>query len=109
MALIDHFAPDAGTGPGENGFEKFAVHLFTASLNLFAKGTVTKAQVISIFNMTENPAPDADEIQLDLMISVYTGKSAAGKAQYLHDIESAFIAYESGNINLTMVATHLEV
>ena len=109
MALLDHFAPDSGTGPGQNGFERFSTHLFTAALNLLAKSTINKTQVMNAFGMTTNPTPDADELQLDLIIAVYNGKNNVGKAQYLHDIESALIAFETGNIIKSLVATHLEV
>ena len=110
MALIDHFAEDAGTGPGENGFVRFATHLFTAGANLLAKGTITKQQFMDAFNMTQNPAPDADELQLDLIIAVYNGKNNVGqRSQYLHDIESALIAFEEGKVTKALVATHLEI
>lgn len=104
MTLLDHFAPDAGMELGQNGFEQFSVHLFTAALNLWAKTTVTRAQVIAAFGMDAT-----DEIQLDLIKAVYDGKNNTGKPLYLHDIESALIAYEEGKINQATVATHLEV
>jgi len=109
MALIDHFAPNAGTNAGENGFSRLPVHEFSGTLELLAAPTpvaVNKAQVIAFWLLTEEPAADADETQLNEMIAAYNALATlAEQLQYIKTIENSLHLYQTGQISQTTAKT----
>lgn len=110
MALIDHFDPNAGTEPGQNGFERFPSHQFTDGLYLWALGDIGKAALISSFGMTEEPAPDADETQLDELAANYTAAAGAvAKLEYIHKVEAVIRLYEQSRLTQAQAKTFLSI
>jgi len=103
MALIDHFAQDAGTEPGENGFARISAHQFTDSLFLWAVGEATRAEVIGMWNLVT-----ADEAQLDALAATYTGLATKeDKNEFIAKLEASLRLFEGGHINAARVATIL--
>lgn len=97
MALLDHFANDAGTETGENGFERLPAHQFTDSLFLWAIGDVTRTQVVNAWSLDAT-----DQVQLDEMAANYValvGKD--NKNEYINKLEAVLRLYEYGTINET--------
>ena len=91
MALIDRIFHD---DPDDT--RHIANHAFSAALWFWAKGDVTRSQVIAAFNMTTE-----DEIQLDKLRTYYIGLSAEDKKAFHSDVEAAGILAESGLISKT--------
>lgn len=111
MALIDRFAFDAGTGPGQNGFEPLPVHEFQASLQLFAAPApvnVGKAAIIATWGLSENPTPDADELQLDELIANRAALvTLAEQIEYVATINSVLFMYRRDLITKVQAETWL--
>lgn len=99
MALIDHFAPDAGTSPEENGFEKLPAHEFTTMLAIANNGTfgnavAARARIVSEFNLQVS-----DEPQLDALIAaILAAVGVENKYKIIRDTEDSLIGYQSGFI-----------
>ena len=80
-------------------------HQFSAAMFLWADGTITRANVISEFNITV-----AEETQLDQLKASYDAKaSGLLKLAYILRIEKVLMLFEKGNINLTQMKTMLEL
>ena len=108
MALVDHFAPDAG----ENGFSQIAVHEFRHAITFWATGKITKASVMSnqLWTLTSLPAADADELQINQIAANYTAKPTEGqKIAYLLEIESGLSLYSQGVITQTQLKNFLSL
>lgn len=113
MALIDHFAPDAGTEPGQNGFFKLPAHEFNASLQLLAAPapvSVGKAAVIALWSLTEIPTPDADEEQLDELIANRAALAdQALENEYVWTISSCLFLYQTNRLSKSQTETFLGI
>jgi len=99
MALIDHFAPDAGTEPGGNGFERLPAHTFATLLavgnnGVFGNAAAARTRIISEFNLQT-----ADEPQLDAIITaIVDAVGTEEKYKIIRDVEDALLGYESAHI-----------
>ena len=88
MALIDKIDRDA------KGNVQIPVHEFSAALLLWALGEITRANVITVFNLEP-----ADEAQLDQLAAHYTGLSASDKQSFHSRMEAAGVALQGGYIS----------
>lgn len=77
-------------------------HAYSASLWFLSQGTITRATVVSMFNMTTE-----DEVQLDEMADYYAGLSTSNKRSYHSDVEAAGILAESGYLTQAQYKTLL--
>ncbi len=77
-------------------------HAFSAALWYFAKGSITRADVVAAFDMTTD-----DEIQLDQISTHYAGLSAADKRAFHSDVEAAGILAEGEYITKAKYKTLL--
>lgn len=92
MALVDRLQH-----VGSVGDTVITIHDFTAGLVLLANGSITRAQMISIFNLVGSDVSD-----LDALIAKYNSKAdAVSKITFIWVIESAGLFYENGTINAT--------
>ena len=97
MALMDHFAPNAGPiGDGGNGFHRIPSNGFSTLLSVLlneADQVAARAELISVFNLDAT-----DEIQLDeLLTEAFNGSpTSASKQKYFRDVRDAFVGYEGG-------------
>ena len=92
MPLIDrifHDDPD----PVRNSF---ANHAFSAAVWLWARGEITRADVVSSFDMTAE-----DEVQLDQLQAFYVAQSNLEKRTFHSTLEAAGILAEEGLITKT--------
>jgi len=88
MALIDrifHDDPDPD--------RHIANHAFSAAIWLWARGEITRAQVVTGLNMTA-----ADEVQLDELQVFYEAQLANEKSAFHSTVEAAGILAENGLI-----------
>lgn len=113
MALIDRFAPNAGTGPGQNGFFALPTHEFSATVRLVGAPlpvTANKGSLITLWNLTTNPTPDADELQLDELINNYNALATLDlKNQYASTIEDTLFLYQTNRLDLPTTKTWLAI
>jgi hypothetical protein len=79
-----------------------ANHSFSATLWFWARGEVTRAQVISAFNMTTE-----DEVQLDELKAHYDGLPTNEKTRFHSDLEAAGVLAETGLITKTLYKSFL--
>lgn len=92
MALIDRiFHDDPDTT------RHISNHTWSAALYFWAKGEVTRAQVVTAFNLTTE-----DEVQLDQLIAFYQGLSTADKQEFHSRVEAAGVLAENGMITKTL-------
>jgi hypothetical protein len=82
MSLIDKLA-------GIDRPNKLAVHTFYAALAEFAAGEVTRAQIVSYFNLSAE-----DETELDFLIAAYTNAPNNRKQEFLEFIHRLFMLAE---------------
>ena len=97
MALIDrvfHDDPDPD--------RHLANHAFSAAVWFWAKGDVTRQNVIDSFNMTVE-----DEVQLDQLEAHYISLSVDDRRTFHADLESAGILAEGGLITKALYETLL--
>ena len=111
MALIDHFAQDAGpVGDGGSGVERISAHNFAtvmaiASNGVFGNAAAARARIISEFNLQAS-----DEAQLDLIIAVIVAApTKADRMSVVRDLEDSLIGYESGHISLAEAANNIGI
>lgn len=113
MALIDHFDPNAGTDPGQNGLSKLPVHEFVGSLLLFAAPapvSVSKQDIIDFWSLSENPQADADELQLDQLIANYQALGTqAEQNEYIAIVENTLHFYQTGKIGQSIAKTWIGI
>lgn len=103
MALIDHFAPNAGQVG--SGVERLPAHQFADSLYFWAVGDITRADVISLWNLQAS-----DETQLDEISAAYTAKSTnLARLDYMFRLEKMLRLYEIGKATENQVKAVLEV
>ena len=88
MPLIDRIFRD---DPDDT--RNFSNHAFSAAMWFWAKGDLTRAQVIAAFNLTTQ-----DEVQLDQLLVHYQGLSTQEKRAFHSDVEAAGILAEDGLI-----------
>jgi hypothetical protein len=86
MALIDRLAHD-------DGVESIPNHQFSAAVYFWAKGDITRQNVIDGFNLSAT-----DETQLDQLSTFYTGLSAEDKQEFHSRMEAAGSLLETGRI-----------
>ena len=91
MALIDRIFHD-----DPDGSRHVANHAFSAAVWFWAKGDITRAQVIAAFNMTAG-----DEVQLDELADHYQALSPQDKRAFHSDLEAAGILAEEELITKT--------
>lgn len=104
MALIDHFAPDAG----ENGFTRIPAHEFVATLGIAREGVFGNAAAALKRIQDEFGLKTEDNAQLGVLRTALTGKSDdGGKAQFIKSLENGLIAYESGHITADELKTYM--
>jgi hypothetical protein len=87
MALIDRL--DHSTDRDDH----IANHSFSAAIYFWAKGEITRAQVISAFSITAG-----EETQLDQLSTYYGTLSVADKQEFHSRVEAAGILLEGGHI-----------
>lgn len=88
MALIDRVAPDA------TGTIQVPAHEFCAALFFWAIGTMTRANVVTMFGLQSS-----DDAQLDALASAYTALANDGlKQAFLRKIEAGAILLQAGRI-----------
>ena len=88
MSLIDRIFHD-----DPDSTRNITNHAFSAALWFWAKGDITRSQVIAAFNMTTD-----DEVQLDQLQAHYESLSTQNKKSFHSDVEAAGILAESGLI-----------
>lgn len=89
MALIDRLAHDEGVASIPN-------HQFSGAVYFWAKGEITRQNVIDAFNLDAT-----DEVQLDQLSTYYTGLSDADKQEFHSRMEAAGSLLETGLITKT--------
>lgn len=92
MALVDRLAHDGGP----DATNRIANHSFSAAVYFWAKGDITRQNVIDAFNLDTT-----DEIQLDELSTFYTELSIEDKQEFHSRLEGAGILLESGLITKT--------
>lgn len=103
MALIDHFSQNAGNLGSP--IERLPAHQFSDSLYFWARGDITRNDVISMWNLQTS-----DEAQLDEMAAAYNGKGTAlAKLDYMFTLEKILRLYEIGKATEAQVKAVLEV
>ena len=88
MALLDRIFRD-NSDPDFQGY--ISNHAFSAAMWFFAKGDITRAQMIAAFNLSAT-----DEIQMDQLIAHYQGMSTQEKRSFHSDLEAAGVLAEQG-------------
>jgi hypothetical protein len=91
MALIDRIFHD-----DVDSNRNVSNHAFSAAVWFWAKGDLTRAQVIAAFEMTA-----ADEVQLDELETHYQSLTADQKLHFHSDLEGAGVLAEQGFITKT--------
>lgn len=86
MALVDRLAHDPGV-------ESIANHEFSAAMYFWAKGEITRQNVVNAFNLSAT-----DEIQLDELADYYTGLSTEDRQEFHSRLEAAGILLEGGHL-----------
>ncbi len=89
MALIDRLAHDVAA-------ERISNHAFSAAMYFWAKGDITRQNVIDAFNLDAT-----DEIQLDELSTFYTGLSTDDKQEFHSRVEAAGILLEGRHLTKT--------
>lgn len=89
MALVDKIAHDSGVDSMHN-------HQFSAALYFWAKGDITRQNVIDAFSLSAT-----DETQLDQLSTFYTGLSTDDKQEFRERLEAAGMLLGSGLITKT--------
>ncbi len=88
MALIDRlFHDDPDTS------RHIANHRWSAALWFFARGELTRANVVNAFGLTVD-----DQVQLDELIAHYQGLTATEQAKFHNDVEAAGVLAENGDL-----------
>jgi hypothetical protein len=87
VALIDRIFRDG------DDTDAISNHAFSAAVYFWAKGDLTRAQVITAFGLTAT-----DEVQLDQLQAYYVGLSAEDKQEFHSRLEGAGILAEQGFI-----------
>ena len=85
MALINRLDHD-------EGFKNIPNHGWSAAMWLFAKGNISKQNVMDSFEID----PVLDEPQLDQLIAHYQGLSPEGKAEFHSTLEACGVLLELG-------------
>ena len=97
MALINRLAQD-------DGYDSISSHTWSAALWLFAKGELTKSNIIAFFNLDlVNDVP-----QLDQLIAHYQGLTVSLKAEFHSTLESATIALQAKKNDGTPAITKVQ-
>ena len=91
MGLIDRLATDE-QAIGEH----IAGHMFSAALWFLSKGDITRAQLVSMLNLSAD-----DVIQLDQIIAFFGTLSANEKGQWHNRVEAAVNLLEGNYITRT--------
>ena len=82
---------------------KISVHAFGAALSELARGSITKAQLISAFSLSAE-----DETELDAIIAVYTALGpAVDKVRFIGKLEDVMVLCEGGYYDKAKAKTEL--
>jgi hypothetical protein len=94
---------DRLTAIPESGIVKIPVHTFFTALNEWARGAVTRTQVVNAFNLDAG-----QQTQIDTLSSNYTAKpNAAAKVDYLMKMHDAGLLSEAGFYTKTKFNTEV--
>ncbi len=93
MALLDRLFRDNA----DPDFKDYiSNHAFSGAMWFFAKGDITRVQVIAAFDLSAT-----DEVQMDQLITHYQSLSAEDKRAFHSDLESGGVLAEQGLISRT--------
>lgn len=109
MALLDHFAPNAGSvEDGGNGFDRIAAHEFTSVISVAQEGVFgTAPQALARIRREFNLLA-SDDAQLNLIRVALSGKTVKeDKNEFVIFLERALVAFESGHITQAELTTYL--
>ena len=99
MALFERITSDGEAGSPA----KISVHLFGIALREWTRGNITRAQVVSAFNLDAG-----DQTELDAISSTYQALSTDwDRLNFLAQMEDAFMAAEAGFYNKATVGNRL--
>lgn len=104
MALLDHFTRNAGTGLGENGFERFPSHQFGGGMILYLTGTIVRSKTINDFSLTVD-----DQLQYDEMKTVYDAKTVPERNIYRDLVRACLEQLETETMTKPNAATFLGI
>ena len=92
--------------PGlDEGVDAIPVHQFSAAIILWARGKITRANVVGAFSVTVS-----EQVQLDQLVSVYLSKAAGvERSDYLTLIEATLSLLERGIITPAQTGSFLEL
>ena len=96
MALIDKLFPD---DPDD---DNLPIHNFLASLHLWTRGKVTRANVISAWSLET-----ADETQLDMLKTKFDSLTGANKWMWYEDLKAVLYLLEAQKITKAQAKTLL--
>lgn len=107
MALMDHFAQNAGpVEDGGNGFERYSANQFATKLSIILNEgdqVAGRAELITEFDIQAEGLPQLDE----LLNEAFNGSPiSAAKQKYFRDVRDAFIGYESGSVSKLRAETN---
>ena len=103
MTLLDHFKEGIDNDIGEF---RISAHGFSTALLLLADTDITRAQLVSKFNLNDTAGNDKD--QLDELIANYQNQSGnTNKLKYIYKTEGVLINYEGGLLTEAQVKTFL--
>ncbi len=110
MALVDHFAQDAGsTEDGGSGVNRISIHAFVSTLAAAKKGGTGWSGTLAsrrtkIINLHGLEASDL--AQLDLILTPLAALTAEGEiALFLFDLTQALMGIEGGVLTLAEAAS----
>ena len=97
------------TSNGEPGSPaKLSVHSFGAATREWARGNITRAQVIAGFNLDDTGDPGTDGVELDAIAAKYGALvGTEAKLNFLSLMEDAWILAESGHYDRDTVKDRL--
>lgn len=92
------------TSDGESDSpEKIPVHIFGVALREWARGNITRANVVNAFNLDAG-----DQTEINAIAAKYAGlPNANAKLDFLTQMEDAFLAAEAGFYDRDTVASRL--
>ena len=93
MALLDRIS---GNQPATE--KKIAVHQFQAAINLWQQGLLTRANIISGFNIASG-----EESDLDFLKTKYV--AALNKPEYMKGLDSVFMLAEQNRFGMETQST----
>ena len=107
MALMDHFARDAGAvEDGGNGFERYSANGFSTLLSILLNEgdqVAARSEMITKFNIQPEGEPQLDE----LITEAFQGSpTSAAKQKYFRDVRDSFVGYEGGFITKLRAETN---